>query len=85
LLSGRAPEFLKLSAAELEIDNIVCEISSLMTENIKFTTFLFPHQSMHAMRNHLSTYHNLKASPFRAIRVFKDTIIEKWRWLIAAW
>jgi hypothetical protein len=31
-------KFLKLSAVEPEIDNIVCEISSLMTENIKFIT-----------------------------------------------
>ena len=29
------------------------EISSLMTENIKFTPILFPHQSMYAMPNHL--------------------------------
>ena len=33
--------FLKLSAVEREIDNIFCEISSLMTENIKFTPFYF--------------------------------------------
>ena len=34
--------------------------------------------------DYLSISHNLKASPFRAIRVFKGTIIEKWRWLNAA-
>ena len=34
-------KFLKLSAVEPEIDNIVCEISSLMTENIKFFSFYF--------------------------------------------
>jgi hypothetical protein len=34
-------KFLKLSAVEPEIDNIVCEISSLMTENIKFISFYF--------------------------------------------
>ena len=33
--------FLTLSAVEREIDNILCEISSLMTENIKFTPFYF--------------------------------------------
>jgi hypothetical protein len=33
--------FLKISAVEREIDNIFCEISSLMTENIKFTPFYF--------------------------------------------
>jgi len=32
---------MKLSAVEREIDNIFSEISSLMTENIKFTTFYF--------------------------------------------
>ena len=42
--------FLKLSAVEREIDIIFCEISSLMTENIKFTP---PHQSLYAMPNHL--------------------------------
>jgi hypothetical protein len=36
------------------------------------------------LADHLSKAHNLKASPFRAIRVLKSTIIEKWRWLIAA-
>jgi hypothetical protein len=34
----------------LVIDIIFCEISSLMTENIKFTP---PHQSLYAMPNHL--------------------------------
>ena len=29
------------------------EISSLMTENIKYTPILYPHQSMYAMPNHL--------------------------------
>ena len=33
--------FLKLSAVEREIDNILGEISSLITENIKFTPFYF--------------------------------------------
>ena len=33
--------FLKLLAVEREIDNIFCEISSLMKENIKFTPFYF--------------------------------------------
>ena len=33
--------FLKLSAVEREIGNSFCEISSLMTENIKFTPFYF--------------------------------------------
>jgi hypothetical protein len=33
--------FLKLSAVEREIDNIFCEISSLMKENIKFIPFYF--------------------------------------------
>jgi hypothetical protein len=45
--------FLKLLAVEREIDNICCEISILMTENIKFTPILFPHQSLYAMPNHL--------------------------------
>jgi hypothetical protein len=53
------------------------EISSLMTENIKFTPILFPHQSMYAMPNHLPII-CLKASPFQAIGVLKGTIIEKW-------
>jgi hypothetical protein len=73
-LSGRAPEFLKLSAAELEIDNIVCEISSLMTENIKFTPF-FPTSiyvyNAQSFDDHLSKSHNLKAFPFRAIKSFE--------------
>jgi hypothetical protein len=34
--------FLKLSAVEREIYNIVGEISSFTTENIKFTPFYFP-------------------------------------------
>ena len=42
--------FLKLSAVEREIDIIFCEISSLMTENIKFTPL---HQSLYIMPNHL--------------------------------
>ena len=74
MLSGRAPEFLKLLAAELEIDNIVCEISSLMTENIKFTTF-FPASiyvcNAQSFDDHLSKSHNLKASHFRAIKSFE--------------
>jgi hypothetical protein len=45
--------FLKLSAVEREIDNNFCEISSLMTENIKFTPFYFHVNLGFAMPNHL--------------------------------
>ena len=34
--------FLKISAVEREIDNIFCEISSFITEKIKYNPFFFP-------------------------------------------
>jgi hypothetical protein len=66
--------FLKLLAVEREIDNIFCEISSLISENINFTPFYF-HINLYA--DHLSKSPSLKASPFHAIGVLKGTIIEK--------
>ena len=44
--------FMKLLAVEREIDNIFCEISSLISENINFTPFYF-HINLYAMPNHL--------------------------------
>jgi hypothetical protein len=70
----------------LEIDNIVCEISSLMTENIKFTPLYFHINLCMQCPIIWRSCQNLiiwKLLLYEQL-VLKGTIIEKWRWLTAA-
>ena len=78
--------FLKLSVVEREIDNILCEISNLMTENIKFTPFYF-HINL-CMQCPIICRSSVKISSSESFSFpsnwsFEMIVIEKWIWLTA--
>ena len=80
--------FLKLSVVEREIHNIVLvkfHVWWRKTSNSPhFISTSISVCNAQSFADDLSKSHNLKASPFRAIGVLNDTIIEKWIWLTAA-